>query len=266
MSDIKEINNNILKLSVSKCKTFESCAAKYKFTYIERLPKKDWEHLTFGKFVHRVLEDFHIEYIKGSNKPYSEIMTKAFKEALKEYRPKMTNDARREAYEIIDKYLQKISIETDLVSNVLNVEKNFNLPITDSVLLTGMIDRIQKDNDGILHICDYKTTKNKKYLKNDFLQLLTYAYAIHMEDPTIEKIRGSYILLRHNFEYITKEFVLQDILEIKNKYKNYAKMIEEEKLWSANVGPLCSFCDFNNVCLDGSKYIQSKIGIGEQNW
>lgn len=268
MSKEDNAENKSIKLSVSKIKTFSDCQKKYHFSYVLKLPKKDRDYLTFGKMIHKVLEDFHIEYINGSDKPFNIIMAKAYKNALSEYRLGMTQDAQKEAYEIVDKYLQKITSEKNTISSILSVEKNFNFNISETVLLNGMIDRIQLDPDGVLHVCDYKTSKNSKYLKNDFLQLLTYAYVIYNEDPSVKKVRGSYIMLRHNFEYITKEFSIDEILEIKDKYENYAKMIEEEKLWSPSPTKLCAWCDWVDQCNEGSAFINKGKNIkhGEMSW
>ncbi len=121
-----------------------------------------------------------------------------------------------------------------------------------------MIDRIQIDQDGTLHVCDYKTTKNKKYLKNDFFQLLTYCYALLLEDPSIEKIRASYILLRHDFEYITSEFKKEDILKIKEEYIKYADQILNEKDYDPNPTVLCGWCEFLEFCESGQKMVNKK--------
>jgi CRISPR/Cas system-associated exonuclease Cas4 (RecB family) len=131
---------------------------------------------------------------------------------------------------------------------------------------------VQIDADGVLHVCDYKTVKNKKYLKNDFFQLLTYALVLCIEDPTITKVRGSYILLRHGCEYITKEFDLKEIMETKEKFLKYAEQIHAEQLWRANPTPLCNFCDYLTSCEDGKKKygpkddVGSGDGFGEVKW
>lgn len=261
------VMSDLLKLSVSKTKTFLDCAKKYDFAYNLKLPKKEFEFHTFGKFVHKVLEDFHNEYLNGSTEPRNKVMGRVFKNAMAEYKHKMTSEAQKEAYEIIESYLKKISTEKNQ-ANILSVEKNFNIGLSEHVSINGMIDRIQVDPDGIVHVCDYKTVKNKKYLKNDFLQLLTYAYVIFTEDPTIEKVRGSYILLRHNFEYITKVFSKEEILQIKNRYEDYAKQIEEEKLWRPNPTPLCTYCDFIDSCKAGKDFVNKNKNIkhGEVGW
>src|ERR1700722_1554920 len=252
-----------LRLSVSKCKTYSDCQKKYKFAYIDKLPQKEFIFHTFGKFLHKVLEDFHLEYINGSTEKFSTVMSKVFKSAKSEF--KLSSEMQKEAYEIINAYLKKISIE-DGESKIIAVEKKFDFAITDRVILNGMIDRIQLDGDGILHVADYKTTKNKKYLKNDFLQLLTYAYVIWSENQDIEKVRGSYVLLRHNFEYITKEFVKDEILEIKNKYEDYAKQIEEEQLWRPNPTRLCEYCSYLDICKEEIAATRPKVSYGESSW
>lgn len=240
-----------LRLSVSKCKTFDDCNKKFYYTYILKLPRKDHDYFTFGKFIHKVLEDFHAEILNGNKDELHLIMAKVYKAALPEYKPKMTTEAQKEAYDMVDAYLKKISNEKAMIPSITSVEKTFSFNISDTVILNGMIDRIQKDPDGMLHVCDYKTVKNKKYIKNDFFQLLTYAYVLYNEDPTIEKVRGSYILLRHNFEYITKEFSREEIMAVKDKYEEYAKMIDEEKLYRPNPTYLCRFCDHVNICEQG---------------
>jgi len=131
-----------------------------------------------------------------------------------------------------------------------------------------MIDRVQLDADNVLHLADYKTTKNKKYLKDDWFQLMTYGFVMLNENPDLKKIRASYILLRHNFEYITKEFSADELLAIKQKYIDYAKSIEEEKLWRPSVSPLCAYCDYVESCSEGKAFINKGKNTkhGEMQW
>lgn len=257
-----------LRLSVSKTKTFLDCKAKYKFCYIEKLPRKDWDFHVFGKFCHRVLEFFHQQYVDGCLLPYNVTMGDGFKVAMTEFKDKMTPEMKKECWEIVNQYLKIVTKDkkSGLPANVINVEKRFEININDNLVLNGAIDRIQLDADNIVHVADYKTTKNKKYLKNDFFQLLTYAYVIVSEDPTIEKVRASYILLRHNFEYVTQEFSKADILEVKDKYLKYADQILAEKEFVANPTNLCNYCDYLNNCPAGKSKAYDKQLHGEVTW
>lgn len=253
------------KLSVSKTKTFLDCKAKFKYSYIEKLPRKDWEFHTFGKFCHMVLEQFHKSYLEGCLLPYNVTMGDAFKAALVEYKDKMTPEMKKECWGLIDQYLRFVSQDkgAKFPANVIGVEKRFEFPIAENLILNGAIDRIQLDDDGVVHVCDYKTVKNKKYLKDDFFQLLTYAYVIISEDPTIKKVRASYILLRHNFEYVSTEFNVKQIKQVKDKYIAYAKQIHEETDFKPNPTVLCNYCDFLDRCPEGKTKAFNQNVFGE---
>lgn len=258
-----------LRLSVSKTKTFIDCKKKYEFSYIQKLPKKDWDFHIFGKFCHKVLEDFHNAYIiNNSQESYNRVMTTAFKAAKEEFKDGMTSQMTKDCFDIISKYLHIVSTDkkNNVSANVIACEKKFDFEVSDKIILNGMIDRIQIDDDGVIHVCDYKTVKNKKYLKNDFFQLLTYAYVIVSENPEIDTVRASYILLRHDFEYITTEFKIPEIMTIKKKYEEYANQINTETIYKPNPTALCNFCDFLQLCPDGKTKSFSQNTYGEVKW
>lgn len=257
-----------LRLSVSKTKTFLDCRKKFKFSYIEKLPKKEWEYHVFGKFAHKVLEDFHQIYLNGCDDPYGTTMTKCFKAAREEYKSSMTPEMTKECFNLINQYLKIITDDkkNGLTANVIAVEKNFELKVGDHLTLNGMIDRIQMDPDGVIHVADYKTSKSKKYLANDFFQLLTYAYIIISENPDIDRVRASYIMLRHDFEYITKEFTVPEIMAIEEKYLKYAESINTEEEYAAHPTALCSYCDFLDICPEGKSKSFGKAVYGEVAW
>lgn len=256
----------MLQLSLSKVKTYESCHKKFHYTYVLKMPRKDADYFTTGKICHASLEKFHLAFMNGTDKSYSQVMTDVFKQVKEEYKSKSNPDMIKECFDILKEYLQIISTnkESTLSVPVIGVEKSFDIKLSDDIKIIGSIDRIQVDRDGVLHVADYKTTKNKKYLANDFTQLLTYAYALMNEDPTIEKIRASYVLLRHNFEPLTKEFPRPIVMEMKDKYLNYARQIINETEYKASPTNLCKWCEFIDICEDGRKFL--KLENGEVNW
>lgn len=259
--------SDVLRLSVSKTKTFIDCKKKFDFSYVQKLPKKDWDFHVFGKFCHKALEDFHQSYLEGNSQPYNVVMGESYKNALTEFKDKMTPEMKKDCWSIIDRYLRMVTKDKKMVTSVIGVEKKFDFAVDEKLVLNGMIDKIQIDDDGVIHVADYKTTKNKKYLKNDWFQLLTYAYVILNEDPSITKVRASYILLRHDFEYITTEFEVDEILKIKDKYLEYARQINSETDYAPNPTALCNYCDFQNLCPAGkAKSFDNSNIYGEVNW
>jgi len=246
-----------LSISVSKAKTFDDCKAKFKFCYIDKLPRIDRDFHIFGKFLHQILENFHRSIIESPERKsdWHPVMKEAWDAAYAEYSSVLTGDQYKEAQAMIDEYKQ--ILEEEGLPNVIGVEKDFYININDKVLLNGFIDRIQIDKDGMVHVADYKTTKDPKYLQ-DFFQLMTYCYALCLEDPSIKKFRASFILLRHNFDYITQEFTRDEVIVVAEKFLKYASGIQEEKLWRPNPQFLCKYCDYLDHCKEGKNFLIRK--------
>ncbi len=261
-----------LRLSVSKTKCFNQCKKQFEFSYILKFPKKTRDYHVLGSFCHLALEEFHLAYCdRFSLQPFNVEMGAAFKKAWAEFKDRMTPEMKKEAWDMLNKYLTLISRDqkSGLVANVLSVEKKFNLTIDDNIVLNGMIDRIQLDADGVMHVADYKTTKNKKYLKDDWFQLLTYAFILLNEDPSLTKVRASYILLRHDFEYITTEFDVPQILKVKDQFVEYANAIRNETEYEPTTSNLCNFCDFLEHCDSGKEKAANAFNStvhGEVSW
>lgn len=285
-------NISLLTLSVSKAKTFKECQAKFKFAYIEKLPRKERDYHIFGKFLHEILEKFHKELLNGNIDPDNIIMSKCFKSAYETFKEKLTADQIKEAKGIITKYLLKLTYDKKLgiESQILSVEKEFYININDRILLNGFIDRVEIGRDNILHVGDYKTTvlidkkqpdliftsseKYKRY-KKDIFQLKTYGFVMCLEDPSLQQVKCSYIMLRHDFHLIEKTFSRDELMKVGDELIEYANKIEEEKLYRPKVGPLCSYCEYSekDICKAGFDYAEAEkerkdIGksYGEANW
>ena len=252
-----------LRLSVSKTKTFAQCKKQFEFNYILKFPKKERDYHVLGTFCHAALEWFHNQYIEGCLLPFNITMGDAFKFAWGQYKTKMTPEMKKEAWEILNNYLRSISGKK---MTALAMEKRFELPIGENIILNGAIDKISLDEDNVLHVADFKTTKNKKYLVNDWVQLLTYCYVLWSEDQSLTKIRASYILLRHNSELITKEFELDEILTMKDKYLSFGQQIRDEKDYAPTLTQLCNWCDFQEHCPPGKTMSRDNSMYGEVAW
>lgn len=253
----RDASNVDITLSVSKSKTFDDCKAKYKFCYIDKLPRVDRDFHIFGKYLHQVLENFHSDLLENPSRTadWQSALSSAWDAAYEEYGDQMTGLQYKEAGEIVDEY--KEILKEEGLPNIVGVEKAFYININNTVLLNGFIDRIQVDPDGLVHVADYKTTKDPKYLK-DFFQLITYCYALCLEDESIKKIRASFILLRHSFDYITQEYTRDEIMSVAEKFLGYASQIGEEKLWRPNPQFLCQYCDYLDHCKEGQNFLIKK--------
>lgn len=252
-------NENVLNLSVSKLKTFLSCKAKYKFSYIEKLPQKDHDYTIFGKFIHDILEGFHKIYVQEPETPLNVIMKKSWSLSKEKYYEKLNDAQLMEAWNYCAEYLvlQAKLIKENKMPKFLYAEKEFNLNINDFILLSGFIDKVEQDVDDVLHVSDYKTSKSKKFLKEDFFQLKTYGLVMALEMPHIKKVRCSYIMIKHNFEYITKEYTIDELMEIPTYFVNNASLILKEQGYKPSTSILCNWCDYLDNCTDGSRFVSN---------
>jgi len=241
-----EAEPKIIKLSASAVKTYESCPKKYYYNYIEKVARKQWPHFDLGNLCHITLEKFHEIYmvtgLKGYG-TYTNLMGKCFEESRKEF-PNMNINLVKEAKDMLMIYLERIKSEG--MPNVIGVEAGFNMDIGDNIIVRGFLDRLDIMKDGLYHIVDYKTTRNKKYL--DPFQLSIYGLWLKREYPEIKEFVGSYSLLRHNSELLTYKFNLEDLDKTKKKLLEYADKISNENTWITLPTRLCDWCDFQEVC------------------
>lgn len=239
-----------LTLSPSRVGMYEQCPRRYYYRYIERLPTKDWPHFNLGTFVHGALENFHKRELQGDKDPPAAIM----KTACADFYRKMDRDGKEltaaqidEAKTMLANYMQRLVAE-ERDSEILALEDKFTVRLNDDYDLTGVVDRLDRDKDGILHIKDYKTNKSAKYMKPFQLN----AYGIYLLDkfPDTKRFRASYIMLRLNGQPITFDFTREDVDKCRRKLIEAGDKITQEERWITKAGRLCDWCDFKEVCFN----------------
>lgn len=236
------------KLSVSSIKTYEDCPKKYWYGYVEKPPieKKAWVHLEFGSCLHLALEKFH-EFLMETPLPqteYSGLMKKCMEAAVKDFNQELLAPEVQNMQVIMQSYLN--DIKANGLPNVLWVEKPFDITI-GNFYLKGFMDRVDQVGPGAYKVVDYKTSKNPAYL--DKFQLQTYAMVLRDQLPDMEKISGSYVLLKHDCKTKDWEFTMKDLDDCKEKILKYGNLIFNEDTWQKKHSKLCDFCDYKELCL-----------------
>ena len=257
-----------LRLSVSKVKTFLDCKRKFEFTYIQKLPRKTQDYLILGTMTHKVLEDFHAFLLAGETEPFNVLMLKAFKNGIEDHKHELTPEIKANCRDLVTKYLKLITEQkaNGTMPNVISVERRFEVELPGQITMNGAVDRYDLDPDGVIQVVDYKSSKSSKYLVKDPFQLMTYAYVALKDDPKLTKVRGTYLMLKLNFEKITFEFTKDEILKVEDKFMEYAEQIRAEKNYDPTPSFLCSYCDHLNLCPEGKAKSYNANIFGEVNW
>jgi len=241
----------ILTLSASKVKTYHQCPRKYYYNYVEKLPRKQWDHFDIGTLAHGALDYFHKSYRKDSKRKrnLARLMKKSFKKQRDQMEKKGSLDPEvlLTTRDILVQYLNAIE-EKGIGSEILELEKDFTLPLNEKYEIRGIIDRLDRDADGVYHIKDYKTSKNPKYMDPEQLRI----YGIYLLDkfPEVDRFRGSYIMLRFGNMHISYDFSKEDVEKQKRELLEAAEAITEEERWITKPTILCDWCDFKGPCFN----------------
>src|SRR5262245_19118831 len=145
-----------MKLSYSSINTYETCPAKYRFQYEERLPTSGSPALSFGDVLHRTVHRFHDRPV-----PVAPSMDELLEMLQDEWGGDGFLDESEErlyldhARQILTDY-HRANAGSFRIPAAL--EFRFTVEV-EGVQLAGMIDRMDRIPGGGYEIIDYKTNR-----------------------------------------------------------------------------------------------------------
>lgn len=249
-----------LVLSPSRLNDYLSCPRK--FFYVKVLgidvEEADWDNANFGSLIHSLLENAVRVAKETSAYPVMDKVLEDFRIGLDGQR--FTSDAKKEKFfkagqNLIQKYYPYFSQIPP--NRITDVEFSFNGVDVDGDLITGKIDRIERNSDGTYELYDYKTgnyaTEKKiapgEEKQNYYNQLCFYKYAF--EKYTGHKVAKVGIIFVENHEksvdkYLTDEDMIYIENLIKETYTNIKALkfnpIKEDK------NGTCKYCVYKHLC------------------
>jgi DNA helicase-2/ATP-dependent DNA helicase PcrA len=166
-----------LQLHPSAVQSYRSCPQRYLFSSLWSLQEGPKATLTFGRVIHATIRRMMAEFKKGNRLPFDEVQrifetewsAVGFEDDYQE------GEYKKDGLEQLRTFHRAV-LEQPLL--VLELEKNFELPVENNVVLKGRIDQVNSLGRSDVEIVDYKTGKAKKDAdaKKD-LQLSIYAIA-----------------------------------------------------------------------------------------
>jgi RecB family exonuclease len=233
-----------MKLSYSSINTYETCPAKYRFQYEDRLPTGTSPALSFGDVLHRTLYRFH-------NRPVP--VAPSLDELFEMLDGEWTEDGFRDPSEqqlYLDHARQILADyhRTNADSFRIPAALEFRFVVeVEGVQLSGMIDRMDRIPGGGYEIIDYKTNRRlppKAVVDRDLQLSLYYLAAKEIWGIEPERLTLYYLLPGQRMSTFRTP---ADADELRRRIATVAERIAAG-MFEPRQNPLCDWCDFQQVC------------------
>jgi len=244
-----------LSLSPSRIGAFESCPLKFRFVNIEKLPDPPTIDKYKGTIVHRILE---LLLKEDSSERTSEMARHLF-DAVQYTAPndedfsylQLTSDADHpfwvDVRKLVDTYF---TMEDPTVVKPEAMELRIEHSMGE-FKLTGIIDRLERDENGNFVIVDYKTGKSPapNFVEDKMKAMMLYAWLCKQEkgsSPAALRL----LFLKDGKAVETRplenkvDFQQQRVKAIYGAIKRSC----ETGQFGTKKGPLCNYCDYRRWC------------------
>lgn len=244
--------------SFSRVTTFEQCARRFRYRYIDGV-KEGFQGVEgfMGTQVHAALEWLFEQRDSGRVPPveqavayYCDQWDRAITAGSAPVRVVKTGvemeTYRRSGAEMLTRYYRERFL-SDRLTTVEN-EHHFVVPIGSRYEFQGFIDRLATDQDGVLHIIDYKTGSRvpKKFEGKEAQQLEAYAMAMFRlgEAKEIELV----LEFLKTGARLRRRILRAEADEIEVRLGQRIAKAEEASVFPPIPGVLCGWCGYNDLC------------------
>jgi putative RecB family exonuclease len=233
-----------MKLSYSSISTYETCPAKFRFQYEDRIPTAASPALSFGDSLHRALHRFHDRPV-----PVAPSLHELYEILEGEWVPDGYRDPSEErlyldhARQVLEQY-HRSNAESFRIPAAL--EFRFRIEV-EGVEVNGVIDRMDRIPGGGYEIIDYKTNRRlppKAVVDRDLQLSIYYLAAKEIWGIEPERLTMYYLLPDQR---VTTFRTPADAEELRRRVATVAERIAAGK-FEPRQNPLCDWCDYQRLC------------------
>lgn len=248
--------------SHSRLETFESCALKFKYQYIDKveIPKRDSIEAFLGSRVHDVLEELYKHKLMGKSwtkdeflKYYFDLWEKEKHDEIFIVKKQYTiEDYYRQGLEALSKYWERYFPFESEKTIALEQRVYLSLDDGDRYRIQGFIDRLSKTPAGVWQIRDYKT-KRKLPTKDEAdkdRQLALYQIGIQKMWDNTEKVEliWHYLLFDEEVKSVRSKKDLETLkIDTIHTIQQAEEAIKTDN-FPYRESALCDWCDFFDIC------------------
>lgn len=233
-----------MNLSYSKLKIYRQCPLRYRFTYLDRLPRRPRRLFRAAKRVHHALMTWLVYARDGQ--PSLEAALRAYDAAWGAELagdPSASQDY-QEGREILNAFHE---FNKDLPCAPAYLEHKFEIPVGGHVV-TGQIDRVELTEGGF-EVIDYKMDRELRgrgEVEED-LQLGIYDLALRDGQGVAPEALSLYFV-RHNSKLTLEGRARAEADRLRRWIAETGDAIAAGTDWSPRPGEWCSGCDFRAYC------------------
>jgi putative RecB family exonuclease len=233
-----------VNLSYSKLNIYRQCPLRYRFTYLDRLPRRPRRLFRAARRIHHALMTWLVYAKEG--RPSLDEALRAYDRA---WGPEVDGDlsaARdyQEGREILHAFHE---FNKDLSCAPAYLEHKFEIPVGAHVV-SGIIDRVELTEGGF-EVIDYKLDRELRTTREveEDLQLSIYDLALR-EAQGVTPDALSLYFLRHNVKLTAASRSRADANRLQSWIAETGDAIAGSRNWEPRPGEWCSGCDFRAYC------------------
>ena len=243
--------------SPSAIKTNLYCPRQYLYSKILKLEGRDGnpDNASYGTAVHSACE-FAVKYALKNNKyPSKQDFIEVFKNELSnqkvsDYKNRVNLEGRGE--KALDEFYNQII--TSPIKNLVNSEQEISYK-HDNYSFYGIIDRVDKNEDGTYSIYDYKTGKAKTSKQvcpegeheDYYNQMAIYKYMF--ENLTGNKVSNTTFIFPDDCtKNLTVNYTKEDCNKVVEKFKNAIDSINNLEFEPTYDQKVCKYCACADFC------------------
>ncbi len=269
--------------SYSRINTYFTCPAQFQYRYILKLPSPVAEgvELFLGSRFHETMEYLYnqvpqrVPTVNELMDYFKKHWANQYQEAVEKQKQKKFENPLRIVNEgqTVEDYFQKGQLYLENYyhqyhpfdqdkTEAIEMKVAFDLDNQKQYRMQGYIDRLGRDDEGVLWIHDYKTSSRKlseEDVKNeDQLALYQIGLSQHPRYGAKEIIKYIWHFVAFEKDQVVGERNAKEIDWLKQKYISKIKTIEKAEDYPTKTSALCGWCEYLTLCADGQAAVETR--------
>ena len=244
-------------ISATGLSAWLQCGLKFKYIYIDKLPKRQTVYFKFGSAIHKTLE-----YLGKLDSDYSIDYTDEFKNQILDFYLKEAAKQKLDDISLLNEGKDLILKKMDnfkFGKRIIDVENSFELDVGLSLPIKGQIDKVVELSDDAIAIVDYKTSKiglSNEEVKRD-IQLYMYDLAASILYPQYSKRVLILDYLRNVPVYSNRSDSDREFFKAFLAECIQAILFTDPDKLKPEINKFCTNCDFKLYCPAYKDFVNS---------